>query len=254
MNFNIKNIAKDFSSISLKEMDSVALMKRIDTKFVIRKDLLNEVLESIRNDYSVLEINNNRLMNYNSLYFDTDTKKFYYDHHNKRVRRTKIRIRKYVESDIYFLEIKQKDIKGNTIKNRIKINEFETDLSDNSKEFIKGVTEKDYQLNPSLWNSFKRITLVNKNAKERVTIDLNLSFSLDEDKKSYDDLVIIELKQERYNRNSPIVKTLKKHRIHPYSISKYCVGMINLYQNIKYNRFKEKLIKINQLSTSLWSS
>ena len=251
MDTSIDRVIKTFLPISLNEMDGVALMKRVDTKFVIKKSKLLEVLESIKENYRILEIDGNRLMNYNSLYFDTDGKKFYLDHHNSRVRRTKIRIRKYVESNIYFLEIKKKDIKGNTNKSRIKINEFETDLSDNSLKFIKEITNEDYQLQPSLWNHFKRITLVNKTAKERVTIDLNLSFSINNIKKTYENLVIVELKQERYNRNSPIVKALKKHSIIPYSISKYCVGMVNLYENIKYNRFKEKLIKINQLSPSI---
>ena len=248
------SIIKEFSPISLKEMDNVALMKRVDTKFLIKKNQLTNILKSIKNNYSILEIGQNRLMKYDSLYFDTDLKQFYYDHHNKRVRRVKIRIRKYVESDLYFLEVKQKDIKGNTNKNRIKIDKFEFCLSNSSKNFINSITKAKYKLSPSLWNSFNRITLVNKNAKERVTIDLNLSFSLDDNEKRYDDLVIIELKQERYNRKSPIVEILKKNRIHPYSISKYCIGMINLYENIKYNRFKEKLIKINQITTNIWSS
>ncbi|MCF6351001.1 MAG: polyphosphate polymerase domain-containing protein [Flavobacteriaceae bacterium] len=254
MNEKEINTINTFTSISLKEMDQVALMKRVDTKFLIAKKQLIEILELVKKDYDVLEIEGNRLMNYNSLYFDTDLKKFYFDHHNKRVRRTKIRIRKYVESDIYFLEVKQKDIKGNTIKNRIKIDNFETNLSKKSTNFITETTNKDYSLTSTLWNSFKRITLVNKNAKERVTIDLNLSFSLDKNEKRYDNLVIIELKQERYDRNSPIVKILKKYRTHPYSISKYCVGILNLYKNIKHNRFKQKLIKINKISTTLWNS
>ncbi len=254
MNERKLNIINTFTSISLKEMDEVALMKRVDTKFLVSKTQLTEILELIKNEYRVLEIEKNRLMSYNSLYFDTSLKKFYFDHHNKRVRRTKIRIRKYVESDIYFLEVKQKDIKGNTIKNRIKIDDFEIKLSEKSVNFIDKTTGKNYVLEPTLWNNFKRITLVNKNAKERVTIDLNLSFSLDNNKKEYNNLVIIELKQERYNRKSPIVKILKKYRVHPYSISKYCVGIINLYENIKHNRFKEKLIKINKISTTLWNS
>ncbi len=254
MNERKLNIINTFTSISLKEMDEVALMKRVDTKFLVSKNQLIEVLELIKSEYKVLEIGKNRLMNYNSLYFDTSLKKFYFDHHNKRVRRTKIRIRKYVESDIYFLEVKQKDLKGNTIKNRIQIDDFEINLSEKSSNFIDKTTRKNYVLKPTLWNNFKRITLVNKNAKERVTIDLNLSFSLDKNKKEYNDLVIIELKQERYNRNSPIVKILKKYRAHPYSISKYCIGILNLYKNIKHNRFKEKLIKINKISTTLWNS
>ncbi|MCF6308349.1 MAG: polyphosphate polymerase domain-containing protein [Flavobacteriaceae bacterium] len=255
MNENeIKNIISTYTPISLKEMDNVSLMKRVDTKFLLGKNQLRQILESIKDEYFILEINKNRLMNYKSLYFDSVDKIFYNNHHNKRVRRTKVRIRKYVESNILFLEVKQKDIKGNTVKNRVRIDSFETVLSKNSNSFIEKITTKNYTLEPSLWNSFRRITLVNKKAKERVTIDVDLSFSINVKEKKYDDLVIVELKQERYNRNSPIVESLKKNGFLPYSLSKYCVGMINLYDNLKQNRFKEKLIKINKISTSSWNS
>jgi len=86
-------------------MDKVALMKRMDTKFVITKSQLYAVLETLTSDYTVLEIGANRLMSYISDYYDTDSKKFYLDHHNKIAKRTKIRIRNYIESGLFFLEI-----------------------------------------------------------------------------------------------------------------------------------------------------
>lgn len=244
----IKDIISLFPSISLNEMNSVALMKRTDTKFVINKTQLLKVLEAIKKDYKVLEINKDRIMTYSSLYFDTEDNQFYNSHHNGKNNRTKIRQRKYVESDLCFLEIKQKNGKGETNKSRIKISGFETDLSKNSADFIFNTTLKEYNLSPSLWNEFNRITLVNIQSQERVTIDLNLSYKINDIIKGYDNLVVVEVKQERVNRRSKIVKTLKKINEHPYSISKYCIGMISLYKDLKYNIFKKKLIKINKIS------
>lgn len=188
------------------------------------------------------------MLPYSSLYFDTPKKKFYIDHHNRKVNRTKVRIRKYVESGICFLEIKQKDGKGKTTKSRISIDDFEPELSENSTNFIQKITKQNYDLAPSIWNKFNRITLVNKTAKERLTIDLNLSFKKNNDFKTFTNLVIIELKQERFTRTSPIVKQLKSKQINPYSLSKYCIGMISIYNELKYNRFKKKLIKINKIT------
>lgn len=241
----IEPIINQFSSISLIEMNSVSLMKRTDTKFVINKYQLAIVLESIKNNYKVLEIDANRIMSYSSLYFDTLENKFYNDHHNGKKNRTKIRQRKYIESDLCFLEIKQKNGKGETNKSRIQVNDFEKDLTNISKEFIANTTNKEYNLVPSLWNGFNRITLVNLASKERVTIDLNLSYNINDVKKGFENLVIIEVKQERFNRKSEIIKSLKSIRQNPYSISKYCIGMISLYNDLKYNLFKKKLIKIN---------
>lgn len=242
------HIINTFETISLKEMENVSLMKRTDTKFIIHEKNLIEILASIKDQYRVLEINKNRMLPYSSLYFDTPAKKFYTDHHNQKVNRTKVRIRKYVESNICFLEIKQKDGKGKTTKSRISIDDFEQKLSDNSIDFIQKTTKQHYDLEPSIWNKFNRITLVNKTAKERLTIDLNLSFNKDNAFKTFPDLVIIELKQERFTRTSPIVKQLKSKQINPYSLSKYCIGMISIYNELKYNRFKKKLIKINKIT------
>lgn len=234
-----------FSAISLSEMNSVSLMKRTDTKFVINNKQLIAVLETIKEEYKVLEINDNRIMNYTSLYFDTAENKFYKDHHNGKNNRTKIRQRKYVESNLCFLEIKQKNGKGETNKTRISVEDFEENLTNSSKEFITQTTKKQYDLTPSLWNGFNRITLVNLKSKERVTIDLNLSYRINDVQKEFENLVVVEVKQEKFNRKSKIVKALKLIKQHPYSISKYCIGMISLYNDLKYNIFKKKLIRIN---------
>ncbi|WP_158837909.1 polyphosphate polymerase domain-containing protein [Polaribacter sp. L3A8] len=244
---NIKSIMENFSSISLEEMNSVALMKRTDTKFVINKIQLFSILKEIRNHYKVLEIKKDRIMSYSSLYFDTIENKFYNDHHNGKNNRTKIRQRKYIESDLCFLEIKQKNGKGETNKSRIPVSDFELNLTQSSKDFISSTTLQEYHLEPSLWNGFNRITLVNLKSKERVTVDLNLSYKMNEVKKDFKNLVVIEVKQERFNRKSEIVKSLKSIHQNPYSISKYCIGMVSLYNDLKYNVFKRKLIKINNI-------
>ncbi len=248
MKQSIEQLTNLFHPISLTEMDSVALMKRVDTKFITSRKELIYTLNSIATEYRILEIDENRIMMYNSLYFDTKVKTFYHNHHNGKLNRTKVRIRKYVDSNLCFLEVKQKDSKGNTNKSRIRITDFETKLSNKSVTFITDITGVKYKLFPSIWNNFNRITLVSIKNKERVTIDLNLNFTIGASEKTYKDTVIVELKQKSYDRNSSIVKALRKHRVHPYSISKYCIGMVNLYPGLKYNKFKEKLIKINKIS------
>ena len=230
-------------------MDGVSLLKRIDTKFLILAENLPDLLLEIKQDYYILDIQEKRLMSYTSQYFDTDSHKFYFDHHSGKIKRTKIRIRKYEDSNLYFLEIKLKDGKGNTNKSRTRISNFETRLSDSSKEFIEKITGEDYKLKTSLWNSFQRLTLVSKTAKERVTIDINLQFKIEQQRGNVDNIVIIEVKQERFDHNSTIVKALRSRGILKYGFSKYCIGMIKLYKDLKYNRFKPKLLKIKKLTS-----
>ena len=244
----IKSIIYKMPSISLGEMDAVALMKRTDTKFVIPLNKLSGLLNEISNQYCVLEVNKKRIMSYSSQYFDTSEKRFYFDHHNGKTNRLKVRIRKYVDSNIAFLEIKKKDGKGFTTKSRTPIPDFEMSLTTQSNTFIQKTTSQSFQLEPSLYNDFKRITLVSNNLNERVTIDLNLSFTLNECVKTFEKIIIIEVKQEGVNRNSPIVQALRNSREYPFSMSKYCIGVLQHFQGLKYNRFKKKLLTLKKIS------
>ena len=105
-------------------MDSVKLMNRIDTKFVFEIELLKKALQEIKEYYYILEIKGLRMSAYRSLYFDTDEFKFYYEHHNGKTNRNKVRYREYLESGLCFLEVKHKNNKGKTIKKRIKVDKI----------------------------------------------------------------------------------------------------------------------------------
>ncbi len=237
-----------FDKISLDEMNGVSLMKRVDTKFILAETQLLKVLAKLQKDYRVLEIDNERLMQYSTLYFDTQNKKCFKEHHNGKLNRYKIRMRKYLVSDICFLEVKKKNNLGVTNKTRKQIKDFETILSSDSKEFIYNSQINDSLLEPALYNNFNRITLVNKNHPERVTIDTNLSFKSADKEKIFDNLVVIEIKQEGKRLTTLINKALKLMSILPTNFSKYCLGITNTFDNIKSNRFKEINLKINKLN------
>lgn len=169
---DLNAILNNFTPISLKEMDRVKLQNRVDTKFVFETKLLPKILTDIKDDYAVLEIKGLRYNNYKTLYFDTEALTCYLQHHNGKANRYKIRFRNYVESKLNFLEIKLKNNKGRTIKFRTQTDSIETDLSDQSKSFIRESTFfNGEELMPVLWNNFTRITLVNKTINERLTID-----------------------------------------------------------------------------------
>ena len=108
---NLSQITSNFSPISLDEMDDVKLMSRTDTKFTFQSEKLPSLLKKMMPFYRVLSINGDLIHDYKSLYFDTDDRKFYLDHHNRRVNRHKVRFREYVGSDLTFLEIKRKNYK-----------------------------------------------------------------------------------------------------------------------------------------------
>ena len=242
--FNLLN----FDKTTLAEMNSVSLMKRVDTKFILKESQLLEVLSKLYDDYKILQIDQERLMKYSTLYFDSKNKKCFKDHHNGKLNRYKIRMRKYLVSDICFLEIKKKNNLGVTNKIRRQIKDFETDLTLESKEFISDSNINNLLLEPSLYNNFSRMTLVNKNESERITIDVDLSFRFGADEKKFEKLVVVEIKQEGKRLNTTINRALKSMSILPTNFSKYCIGISNIIDDIKSNRFKEINLKINKLN------
>lgn len=247
---SIEQIVTNFSSISLDEMDAVSLLKRTDTKYIFSKDELLEILPELMDYYYILDVDGIRIALYDSIYWDTPGFKFHRDHHNGKPDRFKVRMRKYVYSELCFLEVKHK-IKGKTDKKRVLIEDFEKKLSDNSKFFIEKHLKQDLQLELKSRNTFNRITLVSKTDKERLTIDFGLSFETEGKKVDLPNLVIGEVKQERINRNSVFMKVLKKRLIRTERVSKYCIGNSFLFASVKYNKFKPKIIKIHGITNGL---
>jgi len=138
-----------FTPISLESMDRVKLMNRIDTKFAFDKNTLIRLLPKLESDYFVLEIENKRALAYESLYFDEATFTFFKDHHNRRSNRYKIRIRNYVDSGIFFFEIKHKK-KGRTDKRRISTANFHDVLSVQEEQLMSEEVHRSYDLVPIL--------------------------------------------------------------------------------------------------------
>lgn len=243
----ISKITATFSPIKLAEMDNVKLMSRSDTKFAFKISKLPELLNQMMPFYRVLEIKGKFIHDYKSLYFDTDDRKFYLDHHNGRVNRNKVRFREYVGSDLTFLEIKRKNNKGKTIKKRIKVDSINDDLSVKQKEYIHSIIGSNIILNSKQWINFSRITFVHKVHKERLTIDINLNFKEKDRRGDLNQIAIGEVKQERMSRLSDFMRIAKELHILPIRISKYCMSTLELNPELKQNRFKEKTLFLTKL-------
>ena len=241
--------------ISLSEMDSVELLNRFDTKYVIHISRLIELLELIKNDYRILEVGGVRLSRYNNLYFDTPDYKFYFDHHNGKANRLKIRCRSYADSGVTFFEVKKKNNKDKTEKARVSTPAIDECISEFQGELIKGVDANidTAQLKPMQRNDFYRMTLVNIKTMERATIDVDLAFCRNgsNEKLEMPNLVIVEVKQDVHSGISPITRKLKAEKIYKTSISKYILGELLLNKTLKRNNFKAKLLTIKNIEHAL---
>jgi len=244
---NINSYLDKFNSVSLDEIKNVKLMRRMDQKFVFQRNDLFSLLDKLYNSYNVLEVNGEKVQTYKSLYFDTEDKVFFLQHHNSRVNRNKVRFREYVGSGLVFLEVKLKNNKGKTIKNRIKVDAISDNLNRDHQDYIDKVIGKKMDLLPQQWIVFNRITFVDKSYTERLTVDLNLEFSKKKKSGNFRHLVVAEIKTERSNVSSVFKSIAKEQHIKPIRLSKYCMTTIDLDSTVKYNKFKEKLLLLNKL-------
>jgi hypothetical protein len=265
---DISHIVQSFEPISLAQMESVKLMNRIDTKYAVPMAVLPQLLEAAKEDYYVQEIDGKRIAAYDTMYYDTDLLDMYMRHHDRQLVRQKIRIRQYVDSNLTFLEIKRKNNKGRTSKKRIIVPGF--DITADTPSVLKHKRKEDEavtvagfidaksryewsEITPHLWTRFRRITLVNKAKTERLTIDMDLVWDnvVSGEKKTFSDLVIIELKRDgRGVTGFGLREILQLMRIHPLKISKYCIGTALTTPGIKKNRFKSKIRKIEKMLNS----
>jgi len=242
-----------FQPITLEEMSTVKLMNRIDTKYMVARSVLPEILKSLKDNYFVQENVGKRIANYHTLYYDTEDVQMYLAHHDRTLTRQKLRARIYCETGIAFCEIKNKNNKKRTQKKRIpiSINDFGKMLTnDEIRTYVSNEVRYDVNtLIPQVENTFQRITLVNKEKSERLTIDLNIHFFNHNTGKDAEitELVIIELKQDG-NVPSFFKKTLRDFRIKRKRISKYCLGTILTNPSAENNRFKRKLRYINKIT------
>ena len=244
---DLNALLKRFEPISLQEMDSVRLMNRTDTKFMVSRAQLEDMLLHLGSNYRILEVGDVRVNRYQTLYFDTIDFRCYRQHHNGKRNRFKIRKREYVESQLSFLEYKEKTNKGRTIKSRIKLGAIEEGINEKENAFIDERTHEHREYEPKLWNSFGRITLVDTKAGERLTIDTDITFQFGDRSAGIPELVIIEVKRDEQSGASEVLRQLKHQLVRPESMSKYCLGVALLYPEMKSNNFKQKLLKIEKI-------
>lgn len=242
----VKAVLDTFETITLEEMDRVKLMDRTDQKFNFNIAQLPELLKEVRDTYRVLEVSGTKMSRYETLYYDTPSFDLFRQHHNGQTNRYKIRLRRYVESDLNFFEMKFKNNKGRTIKKRVKKSDLEKTITGKSQELFATSGMEPGSVEPKLWVNYNRITLVNRFEEERITIDLDLEVKNGDDVADFSGLVIVEAKQAKAH-DTAFVKRLKNLHIREGGTSKYCLAVSKLIPDIKKNNFKPALIHIQKI-------
>ncbi|GAP15684.1 protein containg VTC domain [Longilinea arvoryzae] len=246
---SLETLAAGFEPISLQEMESVALLDRIDTKFVMPVQQLLKALVALQTEYRALEVDGGRLNHYRTLYFDTPDFALYNLHANERADRFKVRSREYLDSGQSFLEVKHRTRKDRVIKSRMPTERPAVWFDTDAQRWLKEVFPYDSgTLESKLWNTFTRVTLVNKSTCERVTIDVDLAFYTARRIAHLDGIAVAEVKQDRRSCPSSFLAQMRALRVHPQGFSKYCIGTALLNDQVKKNSLKARLLWLERNS------
>ena len=235
--------------IPLSEMSLVKLMNRTDVKYIVNVNDVPTLIRRAAKEYFIQEIDGNCIAKYDTIYLDTNDLLFFRTHINGKLNRFKWRIRTYIESNLSFLEVKNKSKTDRTQKSRIVIGKTDSLKLDPAASFIINTSCTDPNLLVKvLQNNFNRLTMVNRDKTERLTIDYHISFKnrLNGKTAHFPNLCIIEIKQERFSE-SYVKQYLNEMRIKKAGISKYCLGIALTGDNVKGNLYKQKIRYIQKI-------
>jgi hypothetical protein len=252
---NLRRYTDGFTSCDLQELNArAAMMTRIDNKYIIKSNDLLSLKTQLAENFDILEIKNERGFNYSTRYFDDAQRSAYYEHHQGRRKGFKVRIRRYLEARLCYVELKMKEKRGTTIKQRLDYdyNGYET-LSSAALQFVKNGYQTHYgksfgyKVQAVLDIEYQRLTLVSKDGAERMTIDTDLVFNNGQRRlEAEDGLFIVETKSE--NGRGYADKCLRSNHIYPAKrCSKYCVGMAALSEVTRFNHFLPTMRKLQIL-------
>lgn len=246
-----------FEPISLPALNAkAAMLERLDNKYVVEIATLRHAAENLAQQFDILEIDGLRSFTYETCYFDDVDRRSYFDHHQGRRRRAKVRIRRYVEAGLCFLEVKLKDKRGITIKKRFvhdmaKFGQLDAAAIGHVEDAYRDLYGMAFPntLSRTIDMRYRRMTLVAKEGGERMTIDSGLQFFTPVATHAVDgQLFIVETKSA--NGNGMADRILRALHQHPTRhCSKYCMGVALLDNGLKRNRFLPALRKLGGMGT-----
>lgn len=231
--------------ISLSElMERAALQTRVDRKYLIPRSGLDGVLDGLEPQTRVLEIDGVRGFSYESVYFDTPELTSYLSAAHKRRKRFKIRTRSYLDTRQCYLEVKTRGGRSLTVKDRLNYDLDDRDtLTAEGREYTDGVLADagivgthHVNLRPTLTTHYQRSTLYVPSSNSRATVDVGLSFSLDEGiTLSLPHLAIVETKSG--STPSAVDRLLWANGHRPASFSKYATGLAAVRPELPSNKW-----------------
>lgn len=243
----LQHTLEGFGAVSLDEAQQVNLANRQDTKYLFDAAKLPAMLQTLAGKCSVLEINGLRHSRYETLYYDTPDWLLFRQHLRGQLSRYKVRSRRYLATNSTFFELKIKNNKQRTVKSRIEMSAMEDQPTDEAQQFLaEHLGDVPEGLRAVCRIKYRRLTLINPDLTERMTLDFDLGFDNGIRQYHYPNLVIAEVKQER-SVQSVFTQLMQQFAIRRGKLSKYCWSVLTLNPELRRGNLKPMLIQLNKV-------
>lgn len=247
---HLSNLMNGRPHLGLEDIESVALMDRYDSKFLVPEHWLDHTLAQLP-DHAVLSIANCLSTTYRNVYFDSPDNVCIEDHVRGKSSRFKVRIRHYTNTRVSFLEVKLRDVYGKTTKHRVVRNGSTWDAPLNAGEcrFLQDhLGDIASRLSPVLESRFERFTMVDLKKGERLTFDLGVAFKTPGGQEDWTSplshLSVVEWKQNSVNHQGSLIQALRSHPERrgplgrPLRMSKYLLGRQSLQPDLDFKTYR----------------
>lgn len=245
-------VEPEFDVIELPELlERAALQDRVDRKYLLPAAALDPVLIDLAAQARMLQIDGRRDFGYESVYFDTPDLACYTLAARRRRRRFKIRTRSYLNpapgSAACWLEVKTRDRRGHTVKQRQPHQGSPDTLDRAGREFTDHVVVGaqlpgtwGVPLHPTLITRYRRRTLFLPASRSRVTVDTDLRWSLPDGREiAVPGLSIVETKT--VGPACAADKLLWRNGSRPSLVSKYGTGLAALRPELPAHKWHRVL-------------
>lgn len=240
----LHSVAHSRTPVSLDKVMQVAgLQTRQEKKYLLTPEQFVELSRQLA-DLRVLQIDGKRLFSYESVYFDSPDLALFRAHRQGRRQRYKVRTRTYLDSGESLFEVKLKGGRGETVKQRLPYRfEDRNRISRSAEDFLEGALQEQYDLEPpkldvSLTTRYSRATFVDVLDGARLTCDIDLACTADDETELGPDLILVESKSTGSGRADEVLAVMG---VRPESISKYCIGIALTSPEVPANKWNRML-------------
>jgi hypothetical protein len=227
----IQDLYGGLGAVSLDEMNERAsLQRRTDNKYLDEIERLASLVEQLADDHEVLEIDGERVFEYESTYFDTGSLRCFREHVDDRRPRFKARTRCYVMTGDCFFEVKVKQADGETTKRNLDYDPDErSTVVPRARQLLEDVLEDcgidaPDDLRRSLVTTFCRVTVVARDRPERTTFDFCVSLNAPEGDRAQLDKRYVIAETKTAEGDGAWDRALGDGGCDPISLSKYRIG------------------------------